>query len=511
MGETQVHSGPEERSPIRRISRAEHQEILERQRSAERVRSEYIGQDYVEAYERAQEADNPLDKARAEQEAKKELDNMRASLVDLMQDRDDKDLQDTLRLAAYKFVLQGLDNMSETELEDLRMLKAAELSPTLLAQYGYEGTKTLEEIKAMQADVESELYYEGWELEASWLDSYDRLLGEQFDELISDNPALNRVLSEMYLEYDATGEGGLTATSIISNIEELPDKVLGDIIRSRAERLKRSHEYAVARLEDAVLWIAETILPRAVERGVLPHQVVDRLSILDGYNFVIVDELYRQFSFRASIGGLHHSDTQRIEVPSDELNEEDFQQYHRFGNTWVSAAESNLYEDYAELDIPGGYQEPDGFGDIVTHEIMHALSRNSEIMQDGKLIPRWSGLRTYTGEDRPVQFTWLNEAITERLNLLARQEARGSYGAYRKLYAALKVCGSQEIPESIFLDAYFTDRDPSDPESENARRELSQAISRAYNSGFLNRLDVFVREKGIDAAIAAIESDPSQI
>lgn len=512
MSEMQFHSSQERRPPISRISRAEQQEMLDPKRNPERIRAEYIGQGYYEAHKRALDADNPLDKAQAEREAKQELDDIRTGLVDLMQEREDKDLQDTLRLAAYTFIHQALLDMSYEDLETIRLTNSAKVDRTVLATYGYEGEQDFNEIQELQTAESSDENDAGPELAYKWLRSYDTLLEQKPSIFRGNNPELNNALDEIHIASGESRDVSITADSILANITDLPDEILGKVIQSRSELLDRDYERAAEELSSVLEEITQTILPGAVEMGHLPSQVTDKMNELRGYEFLIVDELYRQFHLRVAFGGIHFGDEGHIKIPYDQLYDVDLVSYHEFGaEDWMTEADSTLYNNYAEIDIVTGEERDDNLHSILIHEIMHALSRNAAIMKDGEISSRWTGLRVYADEDHPVQFTWLNEAITERLNLLARQEAVGGYGAYRKLYAALKVAGAEEIPESIFLNAYFTDRDPSDPASEDARRELSQAISRAYSPGFLNRLDVFVREKGIDAAIAAIESDPSTI
>ncbi|MCB9809266.1 hypothetical protein H6776_02595 [Candidatus Nomurabacteria bacterium] len=167
----------------------------------------------------------------------------------------------------------------------------------------------------------------------------------------------------------------------------------------------------------------------------------------------------------------------------------------------------------------------DSFGnvdeDVVQHENLHVVAgremnvslidlgfSKTEPIIEGYSIPR-QGL----GFDRRInrrgnEFTWLDEAITERINEIIMHDNIGtndngrsytsmSYPDERDLFDLILTSGTVDIDQKYFFQAYF-ETTPEDQKHLPLRTELYQKISEAYGSPiFLMRIDDLVGEFGI--------------
>lgn len=153
---------------------------------------------------------------------------------------------------------------------------------------------------------------------------------------------------------------------------------------------------------------------------------------------------------------------------------------------------------------------------IYTHEILHALSGRTLVLRTDTPL-EYMELEYMEFETQRIgfhfknvkqgRFRWLNEAITEELTIsLTGDKEERIYKQERNLYKLLRKKGKLDIPEELFLAAYFENYDPSLPPGERIPqwKKLYGAINEAYEPGFLVRLDKMIQKGGIEVALLFI-------
>lgn len=184
------------------------------------------------------------------------------------------------------------------------------------------------------------------------------------------------------------------------------------------------------------------------------------------------------------------------------------------------------------VEATAGYSE-DTIKGVLAHEITHALSGlrpksqavDTERPEGRSRLEVGLGFQSYSERNQVITGRWLNEAITESINLCIRgrsqAEPGGAYPHERRLLQLILTRGRSEhmqaqstlgfdeslVSESLITEAYFEDRDPSLPEQDQRpkQKEFSHRITELYTPGFLNRLDSVERFLGVEVAIAILE------
>jgi hypothetical protein len=161
------------------------------------------------------------------------------------------------------------------------------------------------------------------------------------------------------------------------------------------------------------------------------------------------------------------------------------------------------------------------------HEHIHAVSGRKNVVS---LIShdRGPGSKVYTtrslprlgasfeaSKSHPKRFDWLNEAITEHINIDIKKEVipadkyfsiDDSYYHERKMFELILAGGQEPIPARLFYQAYF-ESDTENPADLKHRKELYEGISRAYGSPrFLVELDDMIKEIGLKPAVETFKS-----
>ena len=158
---------------------------------------------------------------------------------------------------------------------------------------------------------------------------------------------------------------------------------------------------------------------------------------------------------------------------------------------------------------------------IFDHEMLHVISGRTDAtdtLSEDNIINIRTGIHYGIsfgkfGEDEldtltfVERFRWLNEAITEDNAMKFNNAKAGYYRSERTLYDLLQKSGSIIIPTSIFLEAYFEDYNPDTQANVPNWKILGDAISRAYQPGFLVILDKYIEKNGISNAINAMRSN----
>ncbi len=157
---------------------------------------------------------------------------------------------------------------------------------------------------------------------------------------------------------------------------------------------------------------------------------------------------------------------------------------------------------------------------VFTHETLHLLAGRTAVgigpayKEGGYDIDRVTyqriGLSFQNGEPR---FHWLDEAVTQSLTvelLGVSTEEAVAYTKEQKLLDLLLSVGRQPINRGVLETAYFENFEVYADEGESAVpawNKFRRAVNEAYDSGFLVRLDNFVKENGLDEAIRVMKED----
>lgn len=136
-----------------------------------------------------------------------------------------------------------------------------------------------------------------------------------------------------------------------------------------------------------------------------------------------------------------------------------------------------------------------------THEMLHALSGRTiygNIREaDNSLLSSRVQRLGLLAEGR---FRWLNEAMTERINLDLLNEKEGSYPQERAL---LDLLIQQGISYSHLQRAYFEQHVPKKETSSLVSwREMMKDFNQTFKPGFLVKLDKYIHHNGLDKTIA---------
>lgn len=150
--------------------------------------------------------------------------------------------------------------------------------------------------------------------------------------------------------------------------------------------------------------------------------------------------------------------------------------------------------------------------EALTHELLHLCSGRTivssqnvlygllpDITQERIIHNLRNGFRLGIGK---YKYNWLNEAITQELTQLLIGRDTDTYLIYRSMKAGLALSGKRLINPELFYAAYFENYDhaTSPNQATPARKALMDAISTAYQPGFLPSLDTYISDNTSDKA-----------
>lgn len=345
-------------------------------------------------------------------------------------------------------------------------------------------------------------------LDAAAQSTTERVLKKKLIELSPDIHArINQSLAEgqsptMRLDQDSS------ATEIISILSYLPSDLLADVLVRIDDINTERRPGKVEKLKVMVDSYCE--LANGARDSLIPPAAKARLATLtSSVKLVVTDALSTRVRRRHRSG----------DTPD-------------FAGSWLGRENRvDLMSDGTSLHT-------------LTHELTHGLSssrpRTVEVVSEDGQVTILPDLPTGFSEIAPQvvdghvtelavqQRRWLNEAVTESVTgelfaprLEPNQNQTLMYPAERKLFALLLTKGKLEgalpsralgiegslIPESVITEAYFEDRDPSLPLTQQRakQKEFFHQIAELYSPGFLNRLDAVERLLGVDVAVAIME------
>lgn len=154
-------------------------------------------------------------------------------------------------------------------------------------------------------------------------------------------------------------------------------------------------------------------------------------------------------------------------------------------------------------------KDQESFSATLSHELLHAVSGRSFVYRPdktdedlGSIKDQKLGLRFHGKHSR---FTWMNEAITEDLNVEIRggkdEAERRVYFHERGIVKLLRTAGENKIPEQILTDAYFENVN-FDPKERMAKwKTLRAAINESFYPRFLVDLDKHIEEHGVEVSV----------
>ena len=67
------------------------------------------------------------------------------------------------------------------------------------------------------------------------------------------------------------------------------------------------------------------------------------------------------------------------------------------------------------------------------------------------------------------------------------------------------------VSEELFYNAYFENYDLKHPDRVPHWKVMVAKVAEIFGSGFLQRLNKLIKEKGIDEAISRLKTDPKSI
>ncbi|MBN8549712.1 MAG: hypothetical protein J0M12_10385 [Deltaproteobacteria bacterium] len=262
---------------------------------------------------------------------------------------------------------------------------------------------------------------------------------------------------------------------------ELPPKLIQEAIASYAERIEHSRKHL---LQNSAEWGRQFVerVESAVSAGRLPESALRAKEIVAGLQFRVVDGLFwgtpgfrnaANFSQASAVVALHALN------PSREDTRRAF-----------------------------------------NHELVHAISGRTEqfLVEDGEIFGRsgsrlglaFSGLPLDAGRSRGERFQWLNEAITESVNLeLLGLTDSASYRTERAILKKLE----ETVPRAAFLQAYFENMEvgSAGPQPLPGWKELSAQLTSAYGTAFLVALDKCVDLQGPQLALRYLTQGPEAV
>ncbi|MCC6643330.1 hypothetical protein IT411_01145, partial [Candidatus Peregrinibacteria bacterium] len=141
--------------------------------------------------------------------------------------------------------------------------------------------------------------------------------------------------------------------------------------------------------------------------------------------------------------------------------------------------------------------DPKDMEKVLMHEIMHALSGQTNLLITGKEYgieyEDLNHLRVGLGFTSKSGFRWLNEAMTEALTIATlKLPDSNSYSEERKLLEILM----KHINPELLKKAYFEEYNPKIAAEQRlpAWRALTQAIDQKFGPKFLIRLNKFIQD-----------------
>lgn len=147
------------------------------------------------------------------------------------------------------------------------------------------------------------------------------------------------------------------------------------------------------------------------------------------------------------------------------------------------------------------------------HELMHEVSGSTfeDIGADkqvSRLAVRKFGLYRFDQDNRMYgreKYRWLNEAVTESLTYELLQPDEPTYTTEVLLFGELL---KKSISPNILYDAYFENgKGTINEQGKSKWQQFIDTIDFEYTPGFLDRLDEYVSERGLGAALKAMHED----
>jgi hypothetical protein len=174
---------------------------------------------------------------------------------------------------------------------------------------------------------------------------------------------------------------------------------------------------------------------------------------------------------------------------------------------------------YIAENVPDNYIK-----ETLTHEVFHALSGRTAFLErymdeENENEPAFDGTFDSVAHQRTgagfyedpfgsiERLGWLDEAITERLTMQLTKASTGSYPQERLLLDLLLSRGKHPVDPHFFVDAYFENYEPSNPEKVPAWKTMVFVITKSYRPGFLVEIDKIVQERGVGAAIKFMKAN----
>jgi len=160
---------------------------------------------------------------------------------------------------------------------------------------------------------------------------------------------------------------------------------------------------------------------------------------------------------------------------------------------------------------PGMVQEEDGepvsLFHIASHEASHGVGGKAVAEhEEGHEVIR-SGVQGLPLDEEPLELDWLEEALTEKLNIrVSNKTDSGLRNDERAFLDRFLAGGRKPISENLALEAFLEDTRPGQAQ-ESAWDRFRAEIAQAYDPGFLRRLDAYLSVAGDQHALMRAAGD----
>lgn len=184
-----------------------------------------------------------------------------------------------------------------------------------------------------------------------------------------------------------------------------------------------------------------------------------------------------------------------------------------FENTDYTAYYASHYVNFNLFDFLSNHKV---FKQVFYHEFLHALSTNHDRIffekQENSAYnkiqgPQSTGLQ-FRGSGDKKRFTWINEAVTERLAFILSEGLEDL--AYKKEIRFLDLLNKKKKVDSVLnfnllIKTYFRHLEKREVDD---WKEFSREVDKAFGPRFLVLLDIYIQKNGLDKAMEIVSSWP---
>ena len=195
-------------------------------------------------------------------------------------------------------------------------------------------------------------------------------------------------------------------------------------------------------------------------------------------------------------------DSNRLPINSDRIEERLSRISYSLQDGLMTNSESlgGFYRRSAQSIVVQDSVKEKNYEEVLIHEIMHAISGSTELValraddhipddlpEKELLINQRLGLSYFSFTNKNNIFTWLNEALTEKLSMdVLGMDDFDDSNAYISERMALDAI-LKKVPYDMFKAAYFENYDVNESDKVPAWKALQKKIGEVYGPNFLQK------------------------